>query len=201
MSYIVVDRWTNNRIDPTCLGEWWEGALVDDARARQLEARGVVLLPVIPDLFSKSGVGGFHKRSWGSGWQLDTLAPRIICPMTMFCSTRYTTLNWVTKIILSVDLLDRLKQQANSADPSNVLWGFLKICPDSSQAIPSQLGLVPKNDVFIKDLAVSDLTEDGAFVVRGTAKLSVPSEAHYGFGLYAMAPGLRVVWAAISQSS
>jgi hypothetical protein len=186
MSYIVVEDRT---------GEWWDGALVDDVRAKQLEARGVLLLPVIPDLFRKSGVGGYAKRSWGAGWLLDALSPRIICPMTMFCSQAYSTLNWIAKILPTDELVTRLKQ----ASPEQ-LQGFVKICGDSGQAISYQAGIVPKEDVLIKDLLKKDLTEDGAFILRGTARLSLPADTHYGFGLYAMAPGIRVVWSAISQS-
>jgi hypothetical protein len=186
MSYIVVEDRT---------GDWWEGALVDDVRGRQLESRGVVVLPVVADLFKKSGVGGFHKRAWGAGWTIDSLTPRIVCPLTMFCAQSLNRLNWVAKVIPSEELLGTLKREV-----PELVQGFVKICADSSQSISYRAGVTPDVELMLKDLTPKNLTDDGAFILKGTAKLSLPSDAHYGFGLYTMGSGLRVVWSAISQS-
>lgn len=176
-------------------GEWWEGALVDQARARQLEAKGVVLLPVVPDLFKRSGVGGFTKRAWGSGWMLDSLHPRVVCPLTMFCAQQYTKLSWAAKVIPTPEMLKKLERNV-----PELLQGFIKIAADAGQAIAYKAGVSPTEDFLVKDLTAKKLTEDGAFILRGTAKLSLPADAHYGFALYAMATGLGVVWLAASQS-
>jgi len=194
-------------------GEFWEGALVDEMNAQALRAREVVLLPVIPDLFRRSGVGGFHKRAWGSGWSVDHFSPRVICPLTMYCA-QYTDenhralsqLNWAAKIVLTDEIKARLK-----IGHPDLLPGFLKITSDASQFSPFKAGVVPKTDrddrvgdrpaeLLFKDLVTYKQKEDGMLVLTGKATLTIPGDGYYGFGLYAMGTGLKVVWLAVSQS-
>lgn len=184
-SYIVVEDSS---------GEWWEGALVEDVRARMLESKGVILLPVIPSLTKRSGVGGFHLRKWGSGWELDSQVPRIACPMTMYCEQPYNRLNWVAKVLPSSEWLEKLDKGI-----PELLNGFIKICADSNQSLVYKPSLTPVEDYLVRSLTRNQLV-DGAFILKGTARIGLPADSHYGFGLYAVASGLRVVWSAISQS-
>ena len=89
--FIVVD-------DPT--REFWSGSLVDSNRNRMLEARGVVTLPILPQLAKLSGVGGYAKREWGAGFPLDFLIPKMCCPLTMFCTRDYHHITWVARLLL-----------------------------------------------------------------------------------------------------
>ncbi len=179
--------------DPT--GDFWEGSLVDDARARQLESHGVILLPVIPDLFRSSGVGGFHKRSWGAGWSLNTSAPRMIAPLTMYCSKDFSVVHWRARLIPEDGFLALLQK----GEPE-LLTGSLRISGDPSQANPNKISLTPKEVIDIRTLTEKQLV-DGGFNIGGSATARVPQDAHYGLALYGFAPGLRVAWAAVSQAA
>lgn len=177
------------------LGEWWEGALVDEGRKRQLESRGVVLLPCLPDLFRRSGVGGFHKRAWGAGLSVNGSQPRTVAPLTVYCSPEFHGMYWAARLIPEPPMVDRIMN-----DERNVFQGFLRFIADASQANPNKLGVTPRN-VF--DLGTLDKRHyvQGGFIIRGDATLTVPGEAHYGFALYGTAPGLRIVWMAASQAT
>jgi hypothetical protein len=184
--YIVVE-------DPT--GEWWEGALVDEGRQRQLEARGVVLLPVLPDLFRRSGVGGFHKRAWGAGFPLNASRPGISAPLTIYCSQHFTTMHWAARVAMLPECLEKVK----NGDRAVFDGAFVRFIGDASQANPNKCTL---NPTVTPDLATLDertLVDDG-FILRGTSEVSFPGDGHYGFALYGTARGLRVVWAAASQA-
>jgi hypothetical protein len=175
-------------------GDYWEGSLVDAARANQLAARGVALLPVIPDLFRLSGVGGYHRRAWGAGWSLDRNVPRIAAPLTMFCAQEYERIHWCARLIPDPAFLERLEQE----EPS-LLNGFLHIAADPGQVNPHKITLTSPGSINIRSLDKSKLV-DGGFNVGGTARIRAPADAHYGFGLFGAAPGLRVAWSAISQA-
>lgn len=176
-------------------GEWWEGSLVDGTRARQLEARGVVLLPTIPDLFRVSGVGAYHKRAWGAGLKLDRMTPRHVSPMTIYCSKEFTALHWRARLIPEPDLLEKLNGEGEVVSPD----GFLRIIYDPSQPLPYKLGLMSNEMVDARSLTKNQL-KDGGFDIGGVAKINAPGDAHYGVALYGMMSGLRVAWSAVSQA-
>jgi hypothetical protein len=177
-------------------GEWWEGSLVDQTRAQSLQSRNVVVLPVVPDLFKRSGVGGYHKRAWGSGWSLDSSMPRTVSPMTIYCSKDLSAIHWAARILPEPGFLDIL--QGNEEKPA-LLNGFIRVVSDGSQAIAAKVGLLAETYVDVRDLKKDQLV-DGAFLLRGKAKVTVPGDGHYGFALYGYAPGLRVLWSAVSQA-
>lgn len=174
-------------------GDWWEGSLVDATRANQLAARGVCLLPVVPDLFRQSGVGGYHKRAWGAGWMLDTAIPRIVAPLTMLCSRELPVLNWCARLVPEASFIDKLKVSPD------LLSGFIQIAADPGQVHAHKIGVTPAETIHMKSLT-QDMLVDGSFYVKGTARAIPTADAHFGFGLYGMSPGLRVAWAAVSQS-
>lgn len=176
-------------------GEWWEGSLVDDKRASLLQARDVVVLPVVTDLFKVSGVGGYHRRAWGAGWSLDSSVPRTISPMTMFCSKELTAIHWAAQIMPDPSFLDLISREENR----KMLNGFIRIVADTSQAIAAKCGLQAEQYVDVRTLTKDQLV-GGKFIVRGQAKVTIPGDGHYGFALYGYAPGLRVLWSAVSQS-
>jgi hypothetical protein len=177
-------------------GEWWEGSLVDQKRAQSLQARNVVLLPVFPDLFKRSGVGGYHKRAWGAGWSLDSSMPRTVSPMTIYCAKDLPMLHWAARLLPEPSFLEAL----NGAEENTALLnGFIRIVSDGSQIIAAKCGLLAEKYVDMRDLKKDQLV-DGAFNLRGSAKVTIPGDGHYGFALYGYAPGLRVLWSAVSQS-
>lgn len=186
MSFIVVE-------DPN--GEWWDGALVEEGRKAQLEARGVVLLPVIPDFFRKSGVGGYHKRAWGGGWTLNNTRPTMVAPLTVFCVHGFEVMYWAARVIAEPEYVERVEK-----DERGVFSGFVRFVNDSSQVNPNKCGVSPRDFVEMSTLDKRTFSE-GGFILRGAVRVSIPQDGHYGFALYGTAPGLRIVWAAASQAA
>jgi hypothetical protein len=161
-------------------GKFDQGSLIDETRNRQLTTRGVVTLPVAHDLFKKSGVGGFAFRAWGAGWPLDTHAPKMVCPLTMFCTKDYPIL-----------------QKVREGDHFE---GMLRLSADSGQHHPYQAGLVAvETPIDLRKLGQADAR--GGWDISGICQISAVGEGHYGFALYGAAPGLRVAWAAISLTA
>ncbi len=178
-NYIVVE-------DPE--NQYFEGSLVEAQRAEQLQQRGVAVLPVVPDLFKKSGAGGFFKRAWGSGWPLDALYPKMTAQMALFCDPIYKQMNWRARLVASPEFL--------AMDPVS-RQGQLQLVADTSQRTPFNASCVPiDRPVVIRELGAPDAR--GGWVIGGRATIAVQTEGHYGFSLYGHAPGLRVLWAAVS---
>lgn len=180
--------------DPT--GEWWEGALVEESRCRQLESRGVVLLPVLPDLFKRSGVGGFHKRAWGAGHPLHPSRPSIAAPLMLFVSESFEHVHWAARLALDPAYLERVKAGEKGIFAS----GFLRFVGDASQSNPTKCTLMPTKEADLSKLDDRTLVEDG-FIIRGDSRVNFPGDGHYGFAFYGTALGLRVVWSAVSQAA
>jgi hypothetical protein len=163
--------------------EFWEGGVVTSIRAAQLRERGVVTLPVIPDLFRASGVGGYAKRSWGGGLPLDARVPTMVAPLTLYCTPEFRGLTWRARLVPEHD------------GPYD---GMVRFASDSGQRSPLRGSYSALDDRFttLRDLPQADA--EGGWVVGGEGVVGVGSEGHYGYSLYACAPGLRVVWVAAS---
>lgn len=170
-------------------GEFWEGALVDEARARQLEGRGTVMLPFVSRMFSMGGVGGFHKRAWGSGWALPTGIPALFCPLTLRGAKELRALHWAARLV-----------PATPAGP-HAYDGHLRLAADGTQPGVAHAGYVPDAEavtVDFRQLGAPDA--HGGWVVRGRGLVSPSGDGYYGFGFYGSGAGLKVAWAAISQA-
>jgi hypothetical protein len=177
--YIVIE-------DPE--NQYYEGSLVEAQKAAQLEARGVITLPVVPDLFKKSAAGGYFKRAWGSGWPLDALHPKMTSQMTLFCDPIHKCLHWKAKLVATDEFM---------AQPAAQHQGQLQVVADTGQRTPYNASVVPiDRPVLIRELG-SPRT-DKSWVVGGRATIACNVEGHYGFALYGHAPGLRVLWAAVT---
>ena len=174
--YIVID-------DPEL--QYYDGALVERARAEQLRTRGCSVLPVDPDLFRQSGVGGYFRRAWGSGWPLDGTHPTMHAPMTLFCAERHVLLHWCARLV---------------RDTVDLTTGQLRIAGDPSQHMAGRLAGITPVDKPI-DIKLLGDAKRGGWVVGGTAKLTVGAEGHYGVALYGYAPGLAVLWAACTATA
>ena len=168
-------------------GEYWEGGLVDAMRARRLKADGVVLLPVIPDLFRASGVAGYSKRAWGAGIALDSLAPRMTAPLTMYLDPKVRGVAWCARLVPDGATRERYS-------------GTIMFAADSGQRMHLQGSYRELLDQPVRLASIGAPDEHGGWTVRGEGVASPPSEGHYGFALYASAPGLRVVWVAASSA-
>lgn len=181
---IVVD-------DPT--REYLPGSLVLEARAMQMTPRGVTLLPVAPELFKLSGVGGYMKREWGAGFPLDFAVPRMSCPLMMLIPQDGKVLHWAVR--LTPD--DSTKERILKGD---TFQGSLRLAADSGQANPNRAAIKAlSSPINFQELGMPDA--DGGWTRISKYEVEVPNTNHYSFAIYGAAPGLRVSWAAISVSN
>lgn len=184
-NWIVVD-------DPQ--GNYKDGSLIDATRNKQLTNVGVTTLPVVPDLFRKSGVGGYMKRSWGAGYPLAMDAAHLHCPISLYLDEHCGVMHWAARLVPSEELYPELK-----TDPPKQLDGFLRMNVDTGQVCNHRVGTASvASPVDMRELNMID-AQDG-WTVGGILQITVPMGGHYGFGLYGMAPGLRVAWLAATAT-
>lgn len=181
--------------DPS--GEWWEGALCDAPRARSLAGRGVVLLPVVPDFFRISGVGGYFRRSWGSGFPLSRTVPMFAAPCVVALdSTKVARV--ATGSIVTTSEVHWRARLVPVGDAPESLAGTLRMASDSAQSLARFAPVVPGTSQIIDVAKLGKPDERGGWMVGGKMQTSAPSAGHYGFSLYGYAPGLAVAWVAVS---
>lgn len=182
-NYIVVE-------DPD--GEYWEGAVIPAGKAKMLEARGVIALPYEPSL-AHIGNGGFMKRSFGGGFPLESRTPRMNAPLTLWLNKSFPWLTWCARLMPDDSIIERVRA-------GEKLEGILRFSADSQMPTAHVATLSSKqHPLTIKQLgALDDL--DG-WIIGGSAKVNLSQENHYGFGLYGMAPGVRVIWLAAATAA
>lgn len=173
-------------------GDFREGSVVDGANAPVLRARGATLLPCDPELFKRSGVGGYMRRGWGAGWPLDHGAARLVCPLTLWMGPSHRIVHWCAR-------LEPDPKRAAEAREKGLgdLQGFLRLAADSTQSTAHQaaVGAVAQ-PVDGRQLGRADAR--GGWTVGGETRVTPSGEGHFGFALYGMLPGIRVAWAALS---
>jgi hypothetical protein len=173
--------------------EFLEGALIDRQRENILNARGGVALPVDPGLFKLSGVGGYMRRGWGSGWPLDHHQPRMCCPLTMFLPMTHRHINWVVRLIPAPAHAEA------AANGETFGEGQLRLVGDSAQSHATAISVTP-GDGGMDVRALGKTDAHGGWTYKGRALAHPAADTHYAFSLYGMAPGLRVAWAAITAT-
>jgi len=175
-------------------GEYWQGGIVDAETAVPLAARGVCLLPVQRELLKAGAISGFFFRSWGAGWPLEGSVPRMCCPMTLratpFDSAKPDApmrIYWAARLV------------PNDPHPHHV--GTIRIASDTGQqgAFGCGLSVTDRTAVDLAKLP-GHPDEWGGWTIGGDAMFGVASDITIGLGLYCSGPGLRVAWAAVSQS-
>lgn len=175
--HIVID-------DPN--GENYEGSLVDDLTAKILMGKDVVVLPIAEHLLLRTGIGGFFKRAWGSGIPMSSHAPSSIAPMTIFVDTEIDTINWAIRIVPDVDM-PNVKE----------FNGLLRLMIDSSQPNGGSISHV-REHFALNDLGAPDAR--GGWTLRGSYVVKAYGAGFMGLSVYGTAPGLRVLWSAITAS-
>jgi hypothetical protein len=178
--------------------EYWEGAVVDQIKVNELQGRGAVTLPCKPELFRYAGVSGYSRRSWGSGWPLDTVVPRLVCPLTMFISEDAPkNLNWCARIGPAAEALHRINAGKEAAQGVLRMAGHEQRGTLRTPVVTD--GPMSSNTVEISKLG--ELDAFGGWTVRGRAKIHVMGEGCYGLSLFGFAPGLKILWVAASLST
>lgn len=189
--HIVID-------DPE--GEYWEGAVVDRARAGMLRGRGVIMLPYEPRLAKMSAVGGYFRRGWGAGIPLDQ-GPKFHSPMILLVLQALPRVHWCARLI--PDPREKMFPREHVKETMGRSDSKLRLGLDSSQGYSNSGGGVSPIGVMvaqIKDLPVEPDAQ-GGWTVYGECRLSVPRDGFAEFALYGVAPGFAVSWSAITQTA
>jgi hypothetical protein len=177
--------------------EYWEGALVNLETAHVLRSRRVVTLPVNPALINKSAVGGYYRRSWGSGWLLADSIPRMHCPIVLYASPSEVVgqgrLDFAARLVPDAPYVGRAREGMKFA-------GAIRITAESGQPYSHSGGFSPDHDTCYDIAKLPPIDEDGGWTIQGGAQLNVPGDGFFSAALYGAAAGLRVVWLAVSQS-
>ncbi|GAC1475528.1 MAG: hypothetical protein PVSMB8_00050 [Vulcanimicrobiaceae bacterium] len=165
---------------------YWEGSIVDEARAKQLEARGVAVLPVEKQLFQVAG--GFAKRCWGAGWPLDHQQPGYLAPLALYLSRAETLrgLAWLVRLVPD----ERFKGKAE---------GSIRLAPHTGQGNPLHAGYTPEGVAAIAARELGEPDAYGGWTRGGRGLLYLGQDGFHGFAIYGAAPGLRVAWVAATQ--
>jgi len=170
-------------------GRYYEGSIVDPARARQLSARGACVLPFAGPLMKLSGAGGWVKRAWGAGWPLDTPHPAMTSQVLLYVEPTCRVVHWAARVVPH--------EEWREGDP--MPQGSLRLAADSSQRVPNATRVVPlDNPVDVSKLGKPDAR--GGWTVRGKASVACGLAGHYGFAVWGNAPSMRVLWAALSTT-
>jgi hypothetical protein len=173
--------------------EYWQGSVVDPRLNEVLVARGVVTLPCDPDIFRLSAVTGLFVRSWGAGYPVDSQQPRMHCPLLLHLLPSHHALHWAAL------LMPNAPEVATQVAAQSV-QGTLRLAADSGQAVGLAHGLVPHGGTFTEARDLGRPNAVGGWVVRGTAAVRTQGEGLCSFALYGAIPGMRVAWAAITQT-
>lgn len=179
-------------------GEYWPGGVVTQQQAREFASkarRGVVTLPVLVDQLGASGCGGYSKREWGAGVPLSNPVPRLLAPLVLYVDAlppfaggkpAARGIAWAARLVR--DAAVKIERPD----------GTVRFAADGSQRNPQKATYHELGDrqQLVRELGAED--RHGGWTVGGEGSLGVAAEGHYGFALYATAPGLRVVWVAAS---
>lgn len=172
ISHVVVHD-PNNKFKP--------GSLIGSTSARMYGSRGVVSIPLQVERLKFNGCAGYVLKHYGSGWPLDIVSPRIVCPMVLSVGQGDTKLVWRAG----------LKKQAGA-----LVMGFVRLVSDSGQVNVSGIGLGPSQAIVLEELPVDDET----CVVGGESAITMNGEQYVGLGLYGKGDGVSVEWVAVSQA-
>jgi hypothetical protein len=181
--------------DPS--GEWWEGGLVaEPLQAKALRARGVCLLPVSARLLQVSAAAGFYKRAWGAGVLVPQQGARQFCPMSIYALHDHHYLHWAARIVPA-----HSSEAEKGVDGSPAMRGCIRFVQDMTQqgCLAAAIEGAERDRVDVDQLGAPDA--EGGWTVRGSARVRQMIDGHVAASLHGTAGGLRVLWAAMTQTS
>lgn len=172
--------------DPS--GKIPEGEIVDARRLEVARAMRVETLPLDLDMLRATALGGYAKRSYGSGWRFDARRPGRGCPLVVYATQRMPTLVWTIRLVPA-------EGDGEVAEPRS---GQLRVAVDTGQLGAMAATLRPETD-SLNLSALGDPDEDGGWYCRGRGTMTMQGDSLVGLMIYGMASGVRVSWWAASQ--
>lgn len=171
--------------DPS--GKYWEGAVVSQQLADVIEQEGGAVMPCSPELFAIAGFSGYAKRSWGSGWPLDSAVPTMVTPISVYYTGEpHRALNWQARLVGAKGEGVPLRLVA-AESRANVIRPILQD---------------PGGKFNVVDVgALGDQDANGGWTVGGAAQLSVHGPGMISLALFGCARGMRVAWLAVSLTT
>ena len=181
--------------------EYWEGALVDPQVATLLRARHVATLPIEQDLIGRTAIAGYFKRSWGSGWPLGSKVPTLACPLVLYVQRDPNpAVPSPRRLNFAARLVAENPEVLSHAREGGGMSGMIRFAADSGQRGAHAGGVGGDQDSLIDVSKIGKPDELDGWTIYGGAKVNAPIDGFIGLALYSQAPGLRVAWAAVSQS-
>jgi hypothetical protein len=172
-------------------GWYWEGAIIPESVAGPgRELRGLVALPCEPELFLLGAVHGYFRRSWGSGWPVDTARPAIHCPLVIAQVPERETVHWAARLVPASPQWAKDIVQGKGA-------GTLRFSPDTARGTGTG-ALLPSETRAIDGRHLGPVDSSGGWTVGGRAMLATREGTYLSFGLYGAMQGVRVAWAALT---
>ena len=190
-----------------------EGTIVVGAHQEkglaQLQAAGVVLLPVDRDLPARGAVSGWHKRSWGAGVPLAGMKGTRCCPLVLQVEPDREFVHLAVHLApfrgqrTAADAARDLDRRGGQAGVELHPRGQVRLVADPSGGAHVAGGLsavgLPNDVAFSDDLGAPD--RDGGWTLRRVYRLSTTMGGLLPLQLYAVARDVAVQWAAVSQAS
>lgn len=169
---------------------YWEGSLVGDSVVTSIRGRGGVALPVDPELFKVSGVGGYFRRGWGAGWPCDHGTPKMFCPMSIYTTPEHRLLHWAARLV--PDERHEANLRNGIQGPSTItIMSYPARANTYAAPVTPQQGLKP-----LRELGPMDAR--GGWNLVGHVYANPSVEGNHAFALYGAANGLRVAWTALT---
>lgn len=145
--------------------------------------RGVVMLPVHPELVRESSAGLVDFRAFGAGALFEQNRLEHGCPLLLLARPAATYVHWAVRI----------------AAPREPMSGTLRIALNADQPLSLRGGITPL--VIAPPLADLKMADQHAgHTIGGVSSLSV-GEGYVGLCLHAIATGCRVLWVAAALSN
>lgn len=156
------------------------GSLLSSTTAHMLAAKGVVSMPLDVELLRHNGAAGYALKHFGTGWVLDAVSPKMICPLLLQVASGESKLVWRAGLVKT---------------PKSKMNGFIRLASDSGQLNVSGVGLGPSQPVTLEELDDQDYV-----VIGGESSIVMTGDYYVGLGLYAKGDGVSVEWFAVSQA-
>lgn len=171
--------------DPSA--ELAEGLVFGGPKATMgLHSRGLVSLPVDPDLMGNHALGGYFRRSWGAGWAFDRMAATRGCPMMLLVVPDRQYIHWIARVqpVREGEALQGTIRLTTSTAQIGAMSGGL-----AAEVLPAELG------------KLGDCDDHGGWIIGGRNRVNVVQEGFIALNLYGASLNARIMWSAVSLSA